>query len=51
MSVHLLSISINELDNRIEDTLLLCLQMMKLGETAWTKDKVKFQNEHDKLQR
>lgn len=34
MSVHLLSICINELDNRIEDMLLLYLQMMKLGGTA-----------------
>lgn len=50
MSVHLLSIYINELDNRIEDTLLLRLHMTKLGETAWTKDKVRFQNEHNKLQ-
>lgn len=47
MSVHLLSIYINELDNRTEDTLLLHLQMMKLGENAWTKNKVRFQNEHD----
>lgn len=49
MSVHLLSIYINELDNRIEDT-LLHLQMTKQEETAWTKDKVRFQNKHDKLQ-
>lgn len=51
MYVHLLSVYINELDNTIEDVPLLYLQMMKLAETAWTKDKVGFQNNHDKLQR
>lgn len=43
MSVHLLSIYIIELDGRIEDKFLLHLQMTGLGETAWTKDEVKFQ--------
>lgn len=51
MYVHLLSGYINELDNTIEDILLFYLQMMKLGETAQTKDKMGFLNDHDKLQR
>lgn len=49
--MYLLSIYINEMDNTVEDVLLLYLQMMTLGETARTKDKVGFQNDHDKLQR
>lgn len=49
MYVHLLSVYINELDNTIEDVLLLYLQTMTLEETAWTKDRVQFQKDNDKL--